>query len=99
MNQNRQNQARLRPITSSSRRSSLSTPNRLGQGISLRKRSSANPRKTTTIPRLASNACHQGQSFCWLNQTKSAGAVMTATTVATRVSLRQLRASSWDASP
>ena len=46
LNQNRQNQARRRPTTSSSRRVWLSSPNRLGHGISRRKRRSAKPRKT-----------------------------------------------------
>ena len=42
---------------------------------------------------------HQSQSFCCVNQTNNAGAVITATTVAARVSLRQLFASSKEASP
>jgi hypothetical protein len=43
LNQNRQNQARRRPTTSSSRRVWLSSPNRLGHGISRRKRRSRSP--------------------------------------------------------
>ena len=59
---------------------------------------SAKPRKTMTTPSVASSAFHQSQSFCWVNQTNSAGAVTTATTVAARVRRRQLFASSWEAS-
>ena len=99
LNQKRQNQARRRPTTSASRSSALSTPNRLGHGISLRKTRSAKPRKTITTPSAASSETHQLQPFCWLNQTNSAGAVITATTVATRVRRRHERASSSEASP
>ena len=60
---------------------------------------SAKPRKTITIPSAARSETHQLQPFCWLNQTKSAGAVITATTVATRVRRRHERASSSEASP
>ena len=93
-NQNRQNHARRRPTTSSSRRVWLSTPNRLGHGMSRRNRRSTNPRKTITIPRVARRAVGHDQSFCFTNQTNSAGAVRRATAVAARVSVRQLRASS-----
>ena len=99
LNQNRQNQARRRPTTSSSRRVWLSSPKRLGHGISRRKRRSAKPRKTITIASVASRATHQSQLFCCVNQTNNAGAVRTATTVAARVSFRQLFASSSEASP
>jgi cyclophilin family peptidyl-prolyl cis-trans isomerase len=99
LNQNRQNQARRRPTTSSSRRVWLSSPNRLGHGISRRKRRSAKPRKTMTTASVASRACHQFQLFWYVNQTNNAGAVRTATTVAARVSFRQLFASSSEASP
>ncbi len=77
----------------------LSTPKRLGHGISFRKMRSAKPRKTMTIARAASSDVHQLQPFCCENQTNSAGAVITATTVATRVSRRHERASSSEASP
>ena len=67
--QKRQNQARRRPTMSSSRSSALSTPKRLGHGISLRKTRSAKPRKTITIPSEASRAFQQLQPFCCVNQT------------------------------
>ena len=69
LNQNRQNHARRRPTMSSSRSAWLSTPKRLGAGISRRKRRSAKPRKTTTIASVARSAFHQTMSFCWVNQT------------------------------
>jgi hypothetical protein len=69
LNQKRQNQARRRPTTSSSRSSRLSIPNRLGFGISLRKSRSAIPRKTTTIATVAISAFHQTQSFRCVSQT------------------------------
>ena len=99
LNQKRQNQARRRPTMSSSRSSALSTPNRLGHGINFRKTRSANPRNTITIPRETNRAFQKLQPFCCVNQTTSAGAVITATTVATLVSRRHERASSCEASP
>ena len=99
LNQNRQNHARLLPTTSASRRSELSTPNRLGQGMTLRNMRSANPRKTITIASDARTDCHQFHPTCCENQTKRAGSVMTATTVATRVRRRQESARSRDDSP
>ena len=74
LNQKRQNQARRRPTTSSSRRSALSTPNRLGQGISLRKRSSAKPRKTIDDrERWRAAPATSASRSAGVNQTKSAG--------------------------
>ena len=99
LNQKRQNQARRRPTMSSSRASTLSTPKRLGHGIRRRNSRSVKPRNTITTVSDASSATHQLQSFCWVNQTNRAGAVMIATIVATRVSRRHERASSCDASP
>jgi hypothetical protein len=99
LNQKRQNHARRLPTTSASRNWALSTPKRLGHGISFRKISSAKPRKTITTARAAMSDTHQLHPFCAVNQTNSAGAVIAATIVATRVSLRQERASSWDVSP
>ena len=99
LNQKRQNQARRLPTTSASRSAALSTPKRLGQGIRRRKTRSAKPRKTITTASAARSETHQLQPFCCVNQTKSAGAVITATTVATRVRRRHERASSAEASP
>ncbi len=68
-------------------------------GSAVRKTRSAKPRKTITIASAARSETHQLQPFCCVNQTKSAGAVITATTVATRVRRRHERASSSEASP
>src|SRR5207342_1629371 len=68
-------------------------------GISLRKTRSAKPRKTITIASETIRAFQKLQPLCCVNQTISAGAVITATSVATRVRRRQDRASSRDASP
>ena len=68
LNQKRQNHARRRPTMSSSRRSRLSMPNRLGAGIIRRKSRSAKPRKTTTIATVASRACHHERSLRCVNQ-------------------------------
>ena len=90
--QKRQNQARRRAITSSSRSWGLSWPNRLGDGISRRNTSSATPRKTMIVPAVATSDHRVLQPLYCLNQTKTAGLVSTATMVAARVSWRH-----WDA--
>ena len=53
LNQKRQNQTRRRAITSSSRSCLLSSPNRLGRGISRWKTRSTTPRKQMTSPSAA----------------------------------------------
>ena len=67
--QKRQNQARRRAMTSSSRRRGLSWPNRLGDGISRRKTRSATPRKTTIVPTVAASDWSVVQPLYCLNQT------------------------------
>src|SRR5688572_20276352 len=96
--QKRQNQTRRRATTSSSRSWGLSRPKRLGRGIALWKARSATPRKQTTKRNAASTDQYQAQPCVWLNQTTSAGAVRTATTVAARVSFRHWPASSEESS-
>ena len=90
----RQYQARLRPMTSSSRSCWLSAPKRLGHGISVRKSRSAKPRNTITTPTVATSDHGVLQPVYSLNETNSAGLVNSATTVAARVSRRHWSASS-----
>ena len=63
LSQKRQNHARLRARTSSSRSSWLSSPNRLAQGINRLKPRSTKPRKTMTMPSVTAIAFHTGQLF------------------------------------
>ena len=92
--QNRQNQTRLRATTSSSRSCWLSSPKRLGRGISRWKTMSTTPRKQTTSPSAATIDQNHDQPSVWFSQTTTAGAVMSATAVAARVSRRHWLASS-----
>ena len=96
--QKRQNQTRRLATTSSSRSCGLSSPNRLGRGISLWKMTSTTPRKQTTRRSAARIDQSHDQPCVWFSQTTTAGAVMSATIVAARVSRRHWPASSLDSS-
>ena len=66
----------------------LSSPNRLGRGMTQWKPRSARPRTQTTRNSEAVSDQYHAQPCVWLSQTKTAGAVSRATKVAARVSLR-----------
>ena len=99
LNQNRQNQVPAASDDVLLAEGLALQPEEAGPRDQPTKRRSAKPRKTMTIVSVASRATHQFQSFWYVNQTNNAGAVRTATTVAARVSFRQLFASSSEASP
>jgi hypothetical protein len=94
--QKRQNQARRRLTTSSSRRFTLSEPKRLGHGIVRLKSRSTLPRKAMTHRNVATSDHRSDQPWSRWNHTKSAGLVSTATNVAARLSRRHWSARSFE---
>jgi len=92
LNHRRQNHTRLRATTSSSR-SASSAPKRLGHGMKRRSTTSTRPRNAITSRNVPSSDQPTLHPCTWCSQTKAAGAVRTATTVATRVRRRHSAAS------
>ena len=74
-NQKRQNHARRRLTTSSSRSSRLSVPKRLGHGMLRLKIRSTRPRKPITRKNVAISDSRMLQPCTWWNQKKTAGLV------------------------
>ena len=89
--QKRQNHARRRLTTSSSRSRASSVPNRLGHGMTRRRirgrRGRGTPRRSTIVARIDQPT---PQPWCLWNQTNAAGLVRMATNVAARASVAPL---------
>src|SRR6266508_6466013 len=87
-NQKRQNDVRRRLTTSTSLSSASSVPYRLGQGSRRRTIRSTRPLKATIVANVARSDQPMPQPCVKWNQTKTAGLVIIATAVATRVRRR-----------